>query len=83
MSKNLKLYTEVALKINLPEDNLKQGDIATLIDFVPHPLGDEEGCVLEFFNGIGESIAVVVVPKSAIAPLASNEILTTRILKRL
>lgn len=77
---NLELYTEVALKINLPEDNLKQSDIATLIDFIPHPLGGEDGCVLEVFNATGQSIVVVTVPKSAVKPLASNEILTTRIL---
>lgn len=80
---SLELYTEVAFKINLPEYNLKKGDLATLIDFVPHPQDSEEGCVLEVFNATGQSIAVVIVPKSAIKPLAENEILTTRILEKL
>lgn len=80
---SLELYTEVAFKINLPECNLKKGDLATLIDFVPHPQDSEEGCVLEVFNATGQSIAVVIVPKSAIKPLAENEILTTRILEKL
>ena len=62
---NLELYTEVTLKINLPEYNLKKGDVATLIDFVPHPQNGEQGCVLEIFNAKGQSIAVVIVPKSA------------------
>ncbi|MDJ0681275.1 MAG: DUF4926 domain-containing protein [Xenococcaceae cyanobacterium MO_167.B52] len=78
---NLELYTEVALNIDIPEENLKKGDIATLIDFVPHPQNGEEGCVLEIFNAIGKSITVVIVPKSAIKALTENEILTTRLLE--
>ncbi len=76
----LELYTEVALTQNLAEYNLKIGDIATLVDFVPHPQGGEEGCVLEIFNAVGESIVVLTVPRSAIKSLEANEILTTRII---
>lgn len=75
---NLKLYQEIALACNFPEHQLKQGDIATLINFVPHPAGGETGCVLEIFNAVGEFIKVVTVPISAIKPLTSNDILTTR-----
>jgi len=49
-----------------------------LIDFVPHPQGKEDGCILEVFNAVSESIAVVTVPKSAIQPLQANQVLTTR-----
>jgi hypothetical protein len=72
------LYTEVALTQNIAEHNLKMGDIATLVDFVSHPQKGEEGCVLEIFNAVGESIAIVIVPVSMIKPLEANEILTTR-----
>jgi hypothetical protein len=50
----------------------------TLIDRVPHPTGDEDGYILEVFNAIGESIAVLTVPQSAVEPLRSHEILTVR-----
>lgn len=73
-----KLYQEVALTRDLPEHQLKAGDITTLIDFVPHPAGGEEGCVLEVFNAVGESITVVAVPLSAIEALRADEILTVR-----
>ncbi|MBD2056781.1 DUF4926 domain-containing protein [Oculatella sp. FACHB-28] len=73
-----KLYQEVTLTRDLPEHQLKAGDITTLIDFVPHPEGGKEGCILEVFNAIGESIAVVVVPLSAIEALRADEILTVR-----
>lgn len=74
----LELFSEVTLTQNIDEYNLQFGDVATLIDFVPHPHGKETGCVLEVFNAIGESIAVVTVPQSALAPLRANQVLTTR-----
>ncbi|MEC4988856.1 MAG: DUF4926 domain-containing protein [Oscillatoria sp. PMC 1068.18] len=75
---NLELYQEIALTRNLPEYQLQQGDIATLIDFVPHPTGGEIGCILEVFNAIGESIKVVTVPRTAIKKLTSHDILSSR-----
>lgn len=75
---DLELYQEVALTRNFPEYQLQQGDIATLIDFVPHPNGGETGCVLEVFNAIGESIKVVTVPISGIKKLTSNEVFSSR-----
>jgi hypothetical protein len=63
---DLELYQEVALTRNFTKYQLQKGDLATLIDFVPHPAGGETGCVLEIFNAIGESIKVVTVPMSAI-----------------
>ncbi|KAB8335608.1 DUF4926 domain-containing protein [Scytonema tolypothrichoides VB-61278] len=74
----LELYKEVALTLDLSEYQLRAGDIATLIDFVPHPTGGEDGCLLEVFNAVGESIAVVTVPVSAVEALRADEILTVR-----
>ncbi len=75
---SLNLYERVALGCDLPEHHLKKGDVAILIDYVPHPQNGEKGAILEVFNAIGESIAVIVVPVSAIESLHSNEILTVR-----
>ena len=74
----LELYKEVALTLDLSEHQLKARDIATLIDLVPHPTGGEDGCVLEVFNAVGESIAVIIVPVSAIEALRADEILSVR-----
>jgi Domain of unknown function (DUF4926) len=74
----LELYQEVALTRDLPEHQLRKGDIVTLIDRIPHPSAGEPGCVLEVLNAIGESIAIITVPESAIAPLRADEILTVR-----
>lgn len=76
------LYQEVALTRDFPEDGLKAGDVAMLIDFVSHPSNGEDGCVLEVFNAIGESFAVVAVPVSAVEVLRPDEILTVRTLAK-
>lgn len=74
----LELFQEVALTCDLPEHKLRAGDVATLIDFVQHPAGGEDGCVLEVFNAVGESIAVITAPISAVEALSADEILTVR-----
>ncbi len=76
----LDLYQRVALRDDLPEHHLKRGDVATLVDYVPHPGGGEDGYVLEVFNVLGESIAVIAVPISAVAPLQANEVFSIRVL---
>ena len=75
---NIALYEQVALTKDLEAEKLRKGDVATLIDYVAHPAGGEMGAILEFFNAIGESIAVLTVPVSSIAPLSSEYILSAR-----
>ncbi len=79
----LELYQEVALTCDLPEYGLRAGDIATLVDFVSHPSGGEEGCVLEVFNAVGESLTVIAVSISTVEALRPDEILTVRSLAKI
>ncbi|MBI3960281.1 MAG: DUF4926 domain-containing protein [Chloroflexi bacterium] len=72
------LYQEIALTRTIPSVRLKKGDVAVVIDYLPHPSGGEEGAVLELFNAIGESIRVEVVPVSAIEPLRADQMLAVR-----
>jgi hypothetical protein len=74
----VELYQEVALTRDLPEHGLRAGDIAMLVDFVPHPSGGEEGCMLEIFNAIGESLTTIAVPISVVEALRSDEVLSVR-----
>jgi Domain of unknown function (DUF4926) len=74
----MELYQEVALTSDWPEHGLRAGDVATLVDFVPHPGDGETGCVLEVFNAVGESLAVIAVPISAVEALRQDEILAVR-----
>ena len=73
-----KLYEEVALTRNMPEENLKQGDVAVVVEYVPHPTGGEEGAILEIFNAVGESVAVATVPISAIKSLRADQVFMVR-----
>jgi uncharacterized protein DUF4926 len=75
---SLPLYQRIALKRDLPEHDLRRGDVAVLVDYAPHPAGGEQGCILEVFNALGESIAVVAVPESDVEGLRADQILAVR-----
>ena len=77
------LYQQVALRRDLHEYQLMRGDLATVIDRVPHPSGDEDGVVLEVFNALGDSIAVIAVRESEVEMLRSDEVLSVRPLARM
>jgi hypothetical protein len=72
------LFQRVALTRDVEGHRLCAGDIAYLVDRVPHPSGGETGCVLEVFNALGDSIAVFMVPESSIEPLSADEVLSVR-----
>lgn len=77
----LKLYQEVTLLHDVPDANMKSGDVAMLVGYVPPPRGGEEGAILEVFNAVGESVGVVTVPVSAIAPLRADHMPAVRMLQ--
>ena len=71
------LFEEVVLLKDILEKRLKKGDAATIVEH--HPVTDgEDGYSLEIFNVLGDTIAVITVPESAIAPLTENEIFSVR-----
>jgi hypothetical protein len=72
------LYQRVMVNRDFPEENLKRGDLAWLIDYVPDPEGGEEGCILEVFNIFGESISIATVPISAIETLRADQVPSVR-----
>lgn len=74
------LFTEVALAADVPDHNLKKGDIATIVEFLPAGNNPEPGYALEVFNVLGESIDVIMVAESEIEPLQSNEVSHVRVL---
>ncbi len=77
----LELFTRVALKVDLPEEGLRKGDVATIVEHLPGK-DCEDGYALEVFNAVGETISVVTVPQSAVEPLTANQILSARSLAR-
>jgi len=71
------LFKRVALKIDIPNQDLFKGDVATIVEHLPGK-NTENGYALEVFNAIGESIAVVTVPESAVEPLTADKIPSVR-----
>ena len=70
------LFSRVALSVDIPEHGLKAGDVATVTDF--HEARGRKGYSLEVFGATGETLAVVVVEESQVAPLRKNEVLHVR-----
>ena len=71
------LFQEVVLTEDISEKGLKRGDVATVVEH--HPVADgEDGYSLEIFNALGDTIAVVTVPESAIELMSGDEIFSVR-----
>ena len=77
----LELFKRVALRIDIPEHRLRKGDVATIVEHLPAKKG-EDGYALEVFNAVGDTIAVVTVPASAVEPLTPDKIPSVRPLGR-
>lgn len=72
-----KLFEEVVLKKDIPEKRLRRGDVATIVEH--HPVSDgEDGYSLEIFNALGDTISVITIAESAIAPIEKDEIFSVR-----
>jgi hypothetical protein len=65
----LVLFQQVVLCRDCPDQKRSIGDEAALLDFIPHPEGGEEGCILEIFDDVGR---VAIVPISAVGVLRSE-----------
>ena len=77
-----KLFDQVSLKRDIPEEGLRAGDVATVVDVVPGPAGAPQGAVLEVFNALGQTICVTAVSIDDIEPLRADEIFAVRPLAR-
>ncbi|MCX8090209.1 MAG: DUF4926 domain-containing protein [Verrucomicrobiae bacterium] len=73
------LYKDMVLACDLPAEGLKRGDIVKLVEHHTAPNG-EEGYSVEVVNALGDTIAVVTVPESALEPLREDEICCVRLL---
>jgi hypothetical protein len=60
---NFTLYSDVILLRDLPEENVYAGDIGTVVE--QHDvLGLETGYSVEFFDMLGNTVAIVTLPMS-------------------
>jgi hypothetical protein len=68
-------FQQVAFSVDIPEDGIRRGDIATIVEYFDNP---RPGYALEVFNAIGETVAVVAVPETSLEPLSDDERLSVR-----
>jgi Domain of unknown function (DUF4926) len=73
------LYKDVLLAGDLPEHRLKRGDIVKLAEHHLAPDGTE-GYSAEVFNALGDTLAVITIPDSALESLREDEVLCARML---
>ena len=78
----LKLFEQVALRRDIPEENLRAGDVARLVDIVPGPTGGPQGAVLEVFNALGQTMFVTSVSVEDVEALTADEIFSVRPMAR-
>ncbi len=72
-------YKDVALARDLPEERLKRGDIVKLVEHHVAP-DSTEGYSAEVVNALGDTLAVVTVPESALEPLREDKVCCVRAL---
>ena len=60
------LYSDVILTRDIDEHRLRAGDVATVVERHAVPGVTEEGYSVEFFDMMGNTVAVVTLPASAL-----------------
>ncbi len=69
------LFTRVALGVDLPENRLVAGDVATIVERLePNDLVGEPGYCLEVFDSQGGTIAVITMLESELQPFPADTI---------
>ena len=59
------LYQDIVLRRDIPEEGLCTGDVGTLVERHDVP-GRETGYSVEFFDMLGNTVAVVILPAGAL-----------------
>ena len=72
------MFRRVVLTTDLPEEGLRAGDVGVVVDHYEAREDLGAGYEVEFFSGIGETVAVVSVPATSIREAADHEVLSVR-----
>lgn len=71
------LFTEVSLSRDLPEYQLRQGDLVRLVEHHVAPDGGT-GYSVEVLGAKGQTVAVIAVSESTIEALRDDQVLSVR-----
>lgn len=72
-------FSEVALARDIPDEGLRRGDVATVVERL-HSADGEDGYAVELFNAVGQTLKVVILPASALKALSEEDIWAVRAL---
>lgn len=70
-------FERAALTVDLPQFGFQAGDVGTVVDITTNG----KGVTLEFFNFVGETVAVVPVSIDQVRPLNPNDLIHVRVVK--
>jgi hypothetical protein len=69
----------VVLTREIPEENLRAGDVGTIVEVHDDSSGQIVGYEVEFFSAAGDTLAVASLPADAVRKPSSSDRLTTRV----
>ena len=72
------MFSRVALAEDLPQEKLRRGDVATIVEYYEGRPDQEPGYELEVFNAVGDTLAVITVRESQVEALRKDEVLSVR-----
>ena len=72
------LFSHVILAQAFPEYGIRLGDLASVVEHYPGASGQDPGYVLEVYNAVGETVAVISVRESQVEAPRRDERLCVR-----
>jgi len=75
-------FQRVVLLEDVPEDDLRAGDVGVVVEHYPAREDTPEGFEVEVFSAAGQTIAVVSVPATAVREATPQDVLSVRELAR-
>jgi hypothetical protein len=70
---DLELYKDAILTVDLPSEELRAGDVGTVVERHQVPGVAEVGYSVEFFDMTGRTVAVVTIPASKLRAPTSTD----------
>ncbi len=68
------LFSRTAIAEDLPEHNLKRGDIVTIVEVLPANAQHLSGYIVEVFSVTGETLDVVGLLETQLMPLRADAV---------
>jgi hypothetical protein len=75
----IELFGRVVLTRDVPEEDLRRGDVATVVEEHCDEAGKVIGYEVELFSASGETLAVASVPSDAVRKATASDRVTTRV----